>query len=35
MSKNTNNKSNGNTKQVSTKPVNIPKKILIGMVKTI
>lgn len=27
MSKNTNNKSNGNTKKVSTKPVNVPKNI--------
>lgn len=27
MSKNTNNKSNGNTKQVSTKPVHVPKNI--------
>lgn len=27
MSKNTNNKSNGNAKQVSTKPVNVPKNI--------
>lgn len=27
MSKNINNKNNGNTKQVSTKPVNVPKNI--------
>lgn len=27
MSKKTNNKSNGNTKKVSTKPVNVPKNI--------
>ena len=27
MNKNTNNKSNVNTKQVSTKPINVPKNI--------